>query len=102
MRAYQKALEIDGKSIVAASSLAEALSTQDKYLEAVSILKKTLDMNGKNSESHRLRTLLARCYTRMENYSAAIEELHLVIELDPDHSEAIAELEKCEQLLSRR
>ncbi len=100
IKSYQKALEIDPKSILAASSLAEAYSTQDKYLEAVSVLKRTLELNGKCSESHRLRTQLARCYTRMEDYASAIEELHLVIELDPDHSDAIAELERCEQLLS--
>jgi tetratricopeptide (TPR) repeat protein len=100
VKAFQKALHIDAKSIVAASSLAEAYMTQDKNSEAVSILKRTLDLNGKRSDSHRLRTQLARCYTRMENYASAIEELHLVIELDPDHGDAIAELERCEQLLS--
>ena len=42
---------------------------------------------------------LARCYSRLENYSAAMEQLHMVIELDPEGGgkDAALELERLEQ-----
>jgi cytochrome c-type biogenesis protein CcmH/NrfG len=106
IRAYQRALELDSRNLMAASLLAQAFSTQDRNKEAVHVLAKTIELSSSSnnthspgSGSHQLRTQLARSYMRMENYAAAIMELHLVIELDPDQADAVAELERCEQLM---
>ena len=83
IKSFQKALEIDKANVQATALLSEAYAVQDKNHEAVACLLITLEASP-SAEANRLRMQLARCYSRLENYSAAMEQLHMVIELDPE------------------
>ena len=92
---FHKALELDKAHVLATAMLAEAYAVQDKHHEAVACLLGTLECSP-SAEANSLRMQLARCYVRLENYSAAMEQLHMVIELDPDSGDAVLELERLE------
>jgi tetratricopeptide (TPR) repeat protein len=101
IKCFQKALGLDKANVQATALISEAYAVQDRNHEAVAYLLSTLEASP-TVEANCLRMQLARCYARLEKYSAAIEQLHMVIELDPGAGDAVLELERLEQELGGR
>ena len=98
IKCFQKSLALDKANVQATALISDAYAVQDKNHEAVACLLSTLEICP-SAEANCLRMQLARCYARLEKYSAAIEQLHMVIELDPGAGDAVLELERIEQEL---
>lgn len=65
--------------------LSKRLYTKKKYLEVIKISKKGVELFDDFNDA---RILLAKAYTKTEQYSDAVQELKKIIKIDPNYADA--------------
>ncbi len=65
--------------------LSKRLYTKKKYLEVIKISKKCVELFDDFNDA---RILLAKAYTKTEQYSDAVQELKKIIKIDPNYADA--------------